>query len=86
MLLEGQQQRYAGLRDSEAKGIVIVHQELALAAAAVGDGEPSSAMSARFWWVDRKAQRELGRQALAKVGLDVTSTRRSSARRLASSS
>ena len=72
MLLEGQQQRYAGLRDSEAKGIVIVHQELALVPLlSVMENLFLGHERARFGVVDRKAQRELGRQALAKVGLDV---------------
>ena len=68
--------------DSEAKGIVIVHQELALVPLlSVMENLFLGHERARFGVVDRKAQRELGRQALAKVGLDVDLTRRSNARR-----
>ena len=53
--VEGKQQSYAGLRDSEAKGIVIVHQELALVPLLSVMENPSSAMSApaSAWWTAR---------------------------------
>ncbi len=71
IIYEGQERQFRGINDSEALGIIIIHQELALIPLmSIAENIFLSAPPARFGVIDRSAVHARTRALLAKVGLD----------------
>ncbi len=68
---EGAERQFRGINDSEALGIIIIHQELALIPLmSIAENIFLSAPPSRFGVIDRGAVHARTRALLAKVGLD----------------
>ena len=71
IVYEGAERQFRGINDSEALGIIIIHQELALIPLmSIAENIFLSAPPARFGVIDRGAAHARTRALLAKVGLD----------------
>ena len=70
ILYEGTERKFRGINDSEALGIIIIHQELALIPLmSIAENIFLSAPPSRFGVIDRGAVHTRTRALLAKVGL-----------------
>lgn len=70
IVVDGQERRFAGIRDSETLGIIIIHQELALVPQlSIAENLFLGHEIARHGVVDAPASHRRARELLAKVGL-----------------
>jgi putative multiple sugar transport system ATP-binding protein len=71
ILFDGEERRFRDINDSEALGIIIIHQELALIPLlSIAENIFIANPPARFGVIDRGAVHRRTRELLAKVGLD----------------
>ncbi|HEY2021754.1 sugar ABC transporter ATP-binding protein [Paraburkholderia sp.] len=71
VFVDGQIQRFAGSRDAEAQGIVLIHQEFNLAEhLTIAQNMYLGHEKRRGWFVDDSAMRRDAARYLAQVGLD----------------
>ena len=71
ILFDGQERQFRDINDSEALGIIIIHQELALIPLmSIAENIFLSNPPSRFGVIDRSAVHERTKALLAKVGLD----------------
>ena len=71
IVYEGEERQFRGINDSEALGIIIIHQELALIPLmSIAENIFLSGPPSRFGVIDRDAVHARARALLAKVGLD----------------
>ncbi len=71
IVYEGEERQFRGINDSEALGIIIIHQELALIPLmSIAENIFLSGPPSRFGVIDRGAVHARARALLAKVGLD----------------
>jgi ribose transport system ATP-binding protein len=69
LLLEGREVRFGGPQDAQSEGIVCIFQELSLLPdLSVADNVCMTAPPGRFGFIDRRAQRRVAEQLLARVG------------------
>jgi len=75
--IDGKPCRFAGSRDAEGAGVVLIHQEFNLADdLTIAQNIFLGRELRRGWWLDDAAMREAARQVLAQVGLQVDPGRR----------
>src|SRR5690348_9371878 len=71
IIYDGEPRRFRNINDSEALGIIIIHQELALIPLlSIAENIFIANPPSRFGVIDRDAVYERSRQRLAKVGLN----------------
>ena len=75
--IDGQPCRFAGSRDAETAGVVLIHQEFNLADdLTIAQNIFLGRELRRGWWLDDATMREAARQVLAQVGLQVDPAKR----------
>src|SRR4030088_2231200 len=71
IVYEGEERRFRDINDSEALGIIIIHQELALIPLlSISENIFIASPPSRFGMIDRDAVYNRSQQLLAKVGLN----------------
>ncbi|MBL0727228.1 sugar ABC transporter ATP-binding protein [Piscinibacter sp. HJYY11] len=77
LFIDGQACRFAGSRDAEGAGVVLIHQEFNLADdLTIAQNIFLGRELRRGWWLDDAAMREVARGVLEQVGLHVDPGRR----------
>jgi ribose transport system ATP-binding protein len=77
LFIDGKPCRFAGSRDAESAGVVLIHQEFNLADdLTIAQNIFLGRELRRGWWLDDAAMREASRRVLAQVGLQVDPGRR----------
>jgi D-xylose transport system ATP-binding protein len=72
LLMAGASARFSSIRDAEAAGIAVIHQELALVdEMSVAENVFLGNEPSRFGFIDRDRMRDETRRVLSRVGLDV---------------